>query len=235
MTMHGIGKNKFTLWAFILIAELAALAGAIALSPVGAREDPPAPPTPITVHTQTFNRTLTNGSVTVELEQTEHLAETLKVEYSYRSSEPDQLILPMINGYSITRASGNTIDFPSSTSETNDGSEVSSVDLDTAIPEAGENLDISLGSYMIPIPSDVTGTASIDFTPDFGAAHNTAVNGAGVVTPPEIPLETELKIGESLYQITKMTALPVSFELEIIPVNEASRKVEFLGSMIQQS
>ena len=230
MTTHAIGRRKVTLWALIVAAlGIITVASVIALSPVGAREDPPTPPPPLTVHTQTFNRTLTIGNVTVELEQTKHSSETLDVEYSYRSSEPNQLVLPMINGYSVTRANGKSIDFPSSTAETNDGSEIFKFDLDTTIPEAGENIDISLGSYMVPAPSDVTGTANIDFIPDFGTAYNTAINAPGAVTPPEIPLKTELKVGERLYQVAKMTALPISFQLEIIPVNEAARKVEFFG------
>ena len=224
------GRNRVFLWGMILIAGLAILAGIIALSPVVAREDPSPPPPPLTVHTQTINRILTIGNVTVELEQTKHSAETLELEYSYRTSLPDEIIHPMLNGYSITRADGSVIDFSSSAPIVeNDEIGIFKIDLDTAIPESGETLDISLGSYIIPAPSDVMGMARIDFSPDFGTIHDTARNAPGAATPPEIPLKTELKIAERLYQVTKITVLPVSFQLEIIPVNEAARKVELFG------
>ena len=223
-------RNKIILWGMILIAGAVILIGIITLSPVGAREDPSPPPPAPTVHTQTINRTLTIGNVTVELEQTKHSAETLEIEYSYRTSLPDEIIHPMLNGYSVTRADGSVIDFSSSAPIVeNDEIGIFKFDLDTAIPEAGENIDISLGSYIVPAPSDVIGTTRIDFSPDFSTTYDTARNAPGAATPPEIPLKTELKIGERRYQVTKMTVLPVSFQLEIIPVNETARKVELFG------
>ena len=139
------------------------------------------------------------------------------------------MIHPTINGHSITRADGSVIDFPSSASQTDDGREISKFELSTPIPGGGETVDVSLGSYITPASTDTTGTALIEFAPNFGKAYEAAFNAPGAVKPLEMPLQAELLMGERQYRVTKMTVFPISFQLEVVPVNEAGRRVELWG------
>ncbi len=225
--MYSIVRNKVTLWS--LVIGLVILASIIALSPVIAREDPPEPTLSPKTYTQQIDRTLIIGEVTVELEQTIHSSDTLELRYSYRSTQAGGMIHPTINGHSITRADGSVIDFPSSTSQTDDGGEISKFELSTPIPGGRETLDVSLGSYITPASTDTIGTALIEFAPNFGKAYDTALNAPGAVKPIEMPLQAELLMGERQYRVTKMTIFPTSFQIEVVPVNEAGRKVELWG------
>ena len=225
--MYSIVRNKITLWS--VFVGLVILVGIIALSPVLAGEDSPEATSSSMTYTQQLNRTLTIGDVTVELEQTTHSSDNLELRYSYYSTQAGVMIHPTINGHSLTRADGSVIDFPTSWAQTDDGDEISKFELSNPIPGGGETLDVSLGSYITPVSTDSTGTALIEFAPNFGTAYDAALNAPGAVKPIDMPLQAELLVDERQYRVTKMTVFPISFQLEVVPVNEAGRKVELWG------
>lgn len=171
--------------------------------------------------TQTINRNLTIGEITVELEEVKHSPDTLTAMYSYQVSDTNLVVDQMINGIDLIRADGSVNDSLSSY-RTDDGSKVVNFDVSTRIPGAGENVSISLGSYIVAAP-EISGSVNIPLGSEYATAlgKESETNG-----PVRIPLQTEMSIGDRRYNVAEMLVFPQKFRLWIYPVNESARSAE---------
>ena len=167
---------------------------------------------------QAIDQSLTIGEVTVTLEQIRHSPDTLGAKYSYHTSDPKLDIDPMINGFNVTRADGSVNDFQYAV-RTEDGSEIINFDIDSKIPGGGENVNVSLGSY-ITHSQDITGSVAISLGTEYATALSKENETNG---PVRVPLNAELVTGNKRYRISEMLVFPQTFRLWVYPANEAAR------------
>ena len=190
-------------------------------SACGQRFTPPEPTLSPMTYTQQIDRTLTIGDVTVELEEIKRSPDTLAAKYSYQVSDPNLEVDQMINGFDLIRADGSIEDLQRA-SRTDDGSEIVNFDLSTRIPELGENVGISLGSYIVAAP-EISGSVMIPLSSEYATALSKESETNG---PVRIPLRAEMSIGDKRYNVAEMLVFPQKFRLWVYPSNEAARSTE---------
>ena len=224
-------KKSLVLLAIIVFIAALAYIGSSALA--RPQEEEPEPPV---VHMQPIDITLMKSGITVQLQEVLHSPELLSAKFSFHASSADTVVYQMLHGVNLIRQEREIVQ--GKLSDANGLTELSGTKdqveyrkdgadevhahfiLDTSVQDDRELMTLSLGSYIVGRP-DISSNTTIKLGDSYKSLRMNHIPGGG--NPTKIPLESEMTIGERVYDIREMLIFPQTFRLVVVPANEAAR------------